>query len=266
MIKNRKNFYLLFFLLFFHQFVFAQYNQHVKKRSDSASSIQLNAHSFINEQVKPISFIIPASMVAYGVWAVNNDYLKKFNRRVNKEIFHDNPHPAVRIDDYLQYTPAAAVFGLNAFGIKGKHKMLDAGAIYLMSNAIMSGIVVSIKKTTPVMRPDMSNNNSFPSGHTATAFVSAEFLLREYIDVSPWIGIAGYGAAFLTGYLRMYNNRHWFSDVVAGAGIGVISTKLAYLLYNQIQPRLLKNKGKNAIILPSYQNGSWGVNLVKTLE
>jgi membrane-associated phospholipid phosphatase len=266
MIKNRKDFYLLFFLLFFYQYAFAQNTQLNHKYSDSVSSIQFNTLSFKNERIKPISFIIPASMVAYGVWAVNNDYLKKFDQRVNKEIFLNSPHPALRIDDYLQYTPAAVTFGLNAIGIKGKHKMIDAGAIYLMSNAIMSGIVVSIKKTTPVMRPDMSNNNSFPSGHTAAAFVSAEFLLREYIDVSPWIGIAGYGAAFLTGYLRMYNNKHWFSDVVAGAGIGVISTKLAYLLYNQIKPRLLKNKGKNTIILPSYQNGSWGVNLVKMLE
>lgn len=265
MIKNRKDFYLLFFFLFFYQFIFAQHTLS-KKKSDSISSIQLNAHTFKNERVKPISFFIPASMVAYGVWAINNDYLKKFDKRVRQEIFFDKPHAPVKIDNYLQFGPAAVALGLNVCGVKGKHSILDEGLIYLMSNAIMSGIVVSIKKTTPVLRPDMSNNNSFPSGHTATAFVSAEFLLREYIDVSPWIGIAGYGAAFLTGYLRMYNNKHWFSDVLSGAGIGIISTKLSYVLYDKIQPKVFKNKRKNTLIIPTYQIGSWGINLVKTIE
>jgi membrane-associated phospholipid phosphatase len=65
----------------------------------------------------------------------------------------------------------------------------------------------------------------------AIAFASAELLRLEYKEVSPWYGIGGFAVAGLTAYLRLYNDQHWFGDVVAGAGIGVLSAKLANLLY-----------------------------------
>jgi membrane-associated phospholipid phosphatase len=96
-----------------------------------------------------------------------------------------------------------------------------------------------------VERPDGSSNNSFPSGHTANAFMGAEFLYQEYKDVSPWYGIAGYVVATGTGLFRMYNNRHWFSDVVAGAGFGILSTKVAYWIYPWMKEKIFKEKTKN---------------------
>lgn len=69
------------------------------------------------------------------------------------------------------------------------------------------------------------------SGHTATAFMGAELLRREFWGVSPWIGITGYAVAAGTGAFRMVNNRHWFTDVVAGVGIGILSVEAAYWLY-----------------------------------
>ena len=253
-------------MLFLHLSIYAHNYQPSETFSDSTPNLHLNHYPLKNTQAKPISFFFPGAMLACGVWAINNNDLKKLDQGISNKLYFNNPHARTSIDDYLQYSPAAVAFGLNALGVKGEHKLVDAGIIYLMSNAIMSGAVISLKKTNPRLRPDKSSNNSFPSGHTATAFASAEFLLHEYIDVSPWIGIAGYGAAFLTGYLRVYNNKHWFSDVVAGAGIGVISTKLAYLIYNHVQPRLFKNSPRNTLILPAYQNGSFGVSLVKRLE
>ena len=85
---------------------------------------------------------------------------------------------------------------------------------------------------------------------------------QEYKDVSPWYGIAGYAAATATGVLRLYNNKHWVGDVVAGAGIGIISTKLAYWIYPSIQRKLFKNKSMNTMILPYYQSGGGGVAMV----
>jgi membrane-associated phospholipid phosphatase len=71
---------------------------------------------------------------------------------------------------------------------------------------------------TRIERPDGSSYNS-SLGHTANAFASAEFLWQEYKDVSIWYGISGYIIASGTGVLRIYNNRHWLTDVAAGAGI-----------------------------------------------
>ena len=123
-------------------------------------------------------------------------------------------------------------------------------------------MVYPLKKITHQFRPDSSKNNSFPSGHTAEAFASAEFLRMEYKDVSTWYGVAGYAMAITTGYLRMYNNKHWFSDVVAGAGVGMISTKPAYWLYPKIQRKLFKDKPMNTMIMPYYQNRVGGFSLV----
>ncbi len=208
------------------------------------------------------SFIIPASLVTYGAITMGNHTANSLNGRIQKSIWIDKPHSSKHYDNYLMFLPAASVYALNAFGVKGKNNFRDRSMIYLMSNIIVTAMVYPTKKLTKQPRPDGSNNNSFPSGHTATAFASAEFMRMEYKDVSPWYGVAGYAMATATGYLRMYNNKHWFSDVVAGAGIGIASTKLAYWLYPKIQPGLFKDKKTNTMIMPVYQNKSLGFSLV----
>ena len=77
----------------------------------------------------------------------------------------DHPFFRTRIDDYLQYAPALAVYGLNAMGIKGKNNFSDRTMIYLLSNAMMGLSVHSLKKITRVQRPDGFGTNAFPSGH-----------------------------------------------------------------------------------------------------
>lgn len=208
------------------------------------------------------SFIIPAALISYGFTSLGNHGLKDINRNLNEEIAIEHPHHALSIDNYLQYVPALAVYGLNAVGIHGKHNFKDRTILYGMSMLISNSATFSIKKFSHEQRPDGSDYYSFSSGHTANAFVAAEFMRQEYKDVSPWYGIAGYAVAATTGYLRMYNNRHWFSDVVAGAGIGIASTKLAYWLYPVIQRGLFKNKNPNTVITPTYQDGAVGLGLV----
>jgi hypothetical protein len=84
----------------------------------------------------------------------------------------------------------------------------------------------------------------------------------EYKDRSPWYGIAGYSVAAVTGYLRMYNNKHWLSDVLAGAGFGIASTKIAYWAYSKLRPHFYSKKKNAAFILPTYQQGNIGLTMV----
>jgi membrane-associated phospholipid phosphatase len=210
----------------------------------------------------PKSLILPGALITYGFATLASNGLKNVNQQIKNEVWAEKTHKQQHLDTYLQFGPAVSVYALNAFGIKGKNNFRDRSMIYILSNVIVNGIVYPTKKLAGQERPDSSNTNSFPSGHTAEAFASAEFMRMEYKNVSAWYGVAGYAMAITTGYLRMYNNKHWFSDVVAGAGIGILSTKLAYWLYPKIQHKLFKDKLLKTVMLPYYQNNSFGIGLV----
>ena len=163
------------------------------------------------------------------------DYKNTSSRtRLIKNTFHNE------LDNYTQFAPAVLALGLNVAGVEGRSKLGRFAASAAMSYALMAGIVNPIKYGAKEMRPDGSTANSFPSGHTATAFVSATILHKEYgLTVSPWYSVAGYGIATATGVMRVLNNRHWVSDVLSGAGIGIFATEVAYGLSDLI----FKDKG-----------------------
>lgn len=137
-------------------------------------------------------------------------------------------------DDWTQYAPAAVMVGLKACGYKGRStwgRMLVSDAF---SAASMAVIVTGMKHTVKRLRPDESASNSFPSRHTATAFMTATMLHKEYEGRSPWFSIGGYALATLTGVSRVLNNRHWITDVAAGAAIGIGSVHLGYFITDKI--------------------------------
>ena len=245
---------------------YAQYTDTIPANKRSADSVS----ALINWNTPPVKrvfpykkFFVPAVMVAYGITSLKVEKLQNLNDKVKDEVYTDRTNKnAMHIDNYLLYSPAVAVYALNALGIKGKHNFRDRTMIYAMSQLIQSAIVFPVKSLVAENRPDASNRLSFPSGHTACAFVSAEFMRQEYKDVSPWYGIAGYAAAAGTGFLRMYNNKHWFSDVVAGAGIGIMSAKLSYWIYPVIKKKLFKEKEVSTMVMPVYQDGAVGLGLV----
>ncbi|MBQ3699548.1 MAG: phosphatase PAP2 family protein [Prevotella sp.] len=144
------------------------------------------------------------------------------------------------IDDYTQFFGPAMVVGLKLGGYEGRSDWPRLLASAALSYGIMAGFVNGIKYTAKEMRPDGTSANSWPSGHTATAFVGATLLHKEYgLTRSPWWSVAGYGVATATGVMRVLNNRHWISDVMSGAGLGILSTELGY----GIADLLFKGKG-----------------------
>lgn len=144
-------------------------------------------------------------------------------------------------ETYIQYLPLAATLGLKAFGVESRSswgRMAVSGAA---GGAIMLAATQSMKNIISTRRPDNSDDHSFPSGHTATAFVTATILHREYGHIHPLVSIGGYATAAATGIMRIRKNRHWASDVAAGAGIGILATELGYC----ITDALFRNKGLN---------------------
>ncbi|MCW3465661.1 phosphatase PAP2 family protein [Chitinophaga nivalis] len=209
---------------------------------------------------------VPTAMIGYGFLALHTPALRELNETTRDNWKIKDERHKIKIDDYIQYTPFAAVYLLNAVGIHGKHNLRDRTMILGISALITAGTIQGLKRITDEERPDGTNRMSFPSGHTATAFAAAEYLRQEYRDVSPWYGIGGYAVATATGALRIYNNRHWLSDVVAGAGIGILSTKAAYWMYPWVQRKLFKpNSHAATTLLMPYYNAEFrsaGLSLV----
>ena len=237
-----------------------EFNENIKLQKNYSPN--KDALIIINKKRESLkSFIFPGALITYGLISLESDALQNLDNQIKEEIWNEHPHKIIKIDNYLQYAPAVAVFTLNAIGIKGKNNFRDRTIIYLMANTMMGITVQSLKATTKIQRPDGFGTNAFPSGHTATAFVAAEFLRQEYKDKSPWYGIAGYAAATTTAYLRMYNNKHWFRDLLPGAGIGIISTKMAYYIYPTIKRMFFKDKPMNTVVMPYYLQGGGGISL-----
>lgn len=223
------------------------------------------------------ALILPTALIGYGATSFFVKPLRRLDRYVYKEAQEHNFSTRATLEDYFQYAPVVAVYGLNLAGVHGKNTFIDRTLIYLMSQSMLQLTLNTLKHSTRRLRPNEGDRLSFPSGHTGNAFANAEFMAQEFSGKSVFYGIAGYSFATTTGLFRIYHKDHWLSDVIAGAGFGILSTKAAYLLYPYLRNALFKGKGdkqnslegskrkeatSSSMLLPSYQYGSLGVTFV----
>jgi len=250
---------VLLFLLGSIPFAFAQN----VRDSIVKDSVKVDFKSQLKFNYKQL--IIPTALITYGIIGIESDQLKFFNSEIKEEV-NEHIDQRITIDDFSQYAPSVACLGLDVFGIKGKNTFKNKAIILATSSIIMGLTVETLKKSTHELRPDGSDYFSFPSGHTATAFMGAEMLYQEYKDVSIWYGISGYIIAAGTGAFRVYNDRHWLTDIAAGAGIGILSTKAAYWLFPTINKLFTNNKttNKKTVFIPYYDGKTTGFGLVAT--
>ncbi|MBP3353518.1 MAG: phosphatase PAP2 family protein [Bacteroidales bacterium] len=155
-------------------------------------------------------------------------------------------------DDYTQYVPLVAKYLMKVSGVKGRSSWGRMITSDILSVALMTGSVELLKHTMDMPRPDGEDNHSFPSGHTAVAFMGATLLNKEYGHISPWIPIASYTVASATAIGRQLNSAHWLSDIVTGAGIGILSAELGYYFADLI----FRDKGLlNKPEIPKWEYG-----------
>ncbi|MCC3158675.1 phosphatase PAP2 family protein [Hymenobacter sp. 15J16-1T3B] len=173
---------------------------------------------------------IPVLLIGYGASTINNHgFYSSYDAR--RDIRRQFPNFHTTVDNYLIFAPYAELALVELAGVEGRNDRLNTLLVILKSEAIFGASTYIIKNTTKVLRPDGSTRNSFPSGHTAQAFLAASIVHTEFRDKSQWYGIGAYTIATGVGALRMLNNRHWQSDVFAGAGIGILSAHLGYLAH-----------------------------------
>lgn len=168
--------------------------------------------------------ILPAAMIGVGVLLSGSDFEHRLNTNMRDAV---GSSYQVTIDDYTQYAPVATLYLADVLGIKSKHHWFDQTKYLLISNAISAGITHTLKNVISKTRPN-GLDHAFPSGHTTLAFTNAAVLYNEFSETSPLVAYSGYAFAVTTGTFRMLNNKHWLSDVLVGAGIGMAVTHLVY--------------------------------------
>lgn len=95
-----------------------------------------------------------------------------------------------------------------------KHVTVDVLRAQVLSLALTYGLKYAVARE----RPDHSSDDSFPSGHAAQAFASATVIARHLGPNATWPAMV---AASFVAMSRVNQHRHYLSDVVFGAGLGV---------------------------------------------
>lgn len=221
---------------------------------------------------RPRKLIAPVALTAAG--AIGISAFSGFKSYTRTQIDRWGGSHHVTADEYLRFVPAAAYLALGPCGVKARSCFRDRLMAGATAYLCMGAIVYATKGLVHETRPDGSDRHSFPSGHVATAFTGAELLRIEYGNA---VGAAGYAVAVGVGVLRMYNRCHWYNDVLAGAGIGILCARAGYWLlplerrlFGLDRPRSASPRtpaGTSAVVAPFYAPPSRtiGLSLALTL-
>ena len=127
-------------------------------------------------------------------------------------------------ETYYQYVPHIVDLGLAFTGVQARDGFADRAITMGLACVAESVLVNAIfKNIVKEERPDGSAFNSFPSGHTGMAFLGADLVRQQY----GWgWGAGAYAIATGVGVARVYHQRHWWWDAVAGAGCGILCANI----------------------------------------
>ncbi|SNR42932.1 phosphatase PAP2 family protein [Hymenobacter mucosus] len=199
---------------------------------------------------------IPVVFVGLGYLSRNENVLDEMKEVVHEETHEHFPHFHTSLDNYSRHAPVWAAYGLYALGMHGQRGVVPFTAIYGLSHALSSGVVSGLKHVGGTRRPDdPADFSSFPSAHTAEAFMTATLLYEQFGHTRPWLAAGGYTVAAATGAMRMLNNRHWITDVVAGASIGFLSAETVWRLYPAAARLLPGHLEEKLLLMPTYVPG-----------
>ena len=206
-----------------------------------------NSYSSVNYLGKSAT-ILPATLIVYGLLKPIIPGIRNIDNQLMQQVKNSYPNDHTVADDYLMWVPSSSVYLLDAFSIKTTHSfkehlILDAGSII-----IAGGIGYVMRKISGNIEVYKMNGTKFPSGHTVNVFRGAEIFHQELKETNKLLSYTGYLIAVVVGTLRIYNKAHYLTEVIAGAGLGIMSTKLTYWTFNKIKYKKV-NQRENKIVL-----------------
>jgi len=239
---------LIIFFFFSSQTVSAQQVTHTDTAEHKTAAAK---HKILK------GLIAPAALIGVGLYTMqDNGIYSSFD--ASHDARQSFPAFSTNADDFVFLIPVVGLYAFDIFSSQNRHEVSRQTTLLFSSAALMGAMVWPLKSVSNIDRPDNSNDHSFPSGHTSSAFVVAGVIDQEFRGKSPWISVGAYTIAGSTGVLRMLNNKHWLSDVFAGAGFGLLSVHTVYYVHD----RFLKSK--NITLFPSSAYGTKGLTLLAT--
>jgi membrane-associated phospholipid phosphatase len=184
---------------------------------------------------RPAGIIIPSAFLVYGCLKPVIPAIENLDNQIMENIRSNHPDFKTSVDDYLQWLPSASVYAMDALKVKTKHTFIEHLAIDAGSIIITGGAGFILRKISGNIEVYNATGSQFPSGHTANAFRGAEIVFQELKDTHRVLSYSGYLVASAVGVLRIYNKAHYLTEVLAGAGLGILSTKLTYLAFDKVK-------------------------------
>ncbi len=237
--------FLLFIIILFHFNAIGQIDSLIQKDKKPPKS-------FLKQSIVPLSLITTGLIINYS----NGSFGKENIQKKIQESFPDFHSSA---DEYLLFVPTIMMYSADLLKIESKNDVFTQTKYLAIAGIANNIITIGIKNLTKEQRPNDWEHYSFPSGHTSNAFVMATVLHHEFVDSSPWLAYSGYLFATATGVLRVLNNYHWVSDVLVGAGIGIIVTDLVYRFEPLKNWNPFKNKKTKVIMSPTFLENKFGL-------
>jgi hypothetical protein len=208
--------------------------------------------SFLKQSIVPVSLIGAGLVINYSNGAIGKE-------NIQDGISNAFPDFSTHADDYILFVPALTMYTADLLKIESKNDAFTQTKYLLIAGIATNMVTYGLKYATAETRPNGEDLLSFPSGHTANAFVMATVLFHEFKDTKPVLAYSGFVFASATGALRVLNNEHWVSDVLVGAGIGIMVTDLVYRFEPLKNWNPFKNKKVSTIISPSYKENTMGL-------
>ncbi len=217
--------------------------QDLKQSSLVFSGVAINQENDNSNKIKVTGFIIPGTFLAYGALKPVITGIQQLDDNIMLRVKENHPSFHTHTDDYLMWVPSASIYVADALNIKSKHSfgehlLLDAGSII-----VTGSIGYAMRKIVGNNKTYNSHDTKFPSGHTANAFRGAEIIHQEFKEKNNLLSYSGYVVATAVGVLRIYNKNHLLTEVLAGAGLGILSTKLTYWVFYKFKDRKNRSVG-----------------------
>jgi hypothetical protein len=235
--------------------------------------IILQLHTFSQQNTDSVSVDKTQGQVPWVVPAVlAGGGLAFFALPDQKHQIQEYLQPKIGASDfgYENITAVAPVFicyGASWLGADCKNDFYNRTLILIRSEILAIGTTYILKYATQVNRPNNENKLSFPSNHTAQAFLGAAFLDRELRDQSVWYSISAYSLATATGLMRIGRNKHWLPDVLMGAALGISAVNISYAVHKQRNtPKFVQKYINTFSIMPLVDSKSASVAMVINLR